>query len=157
VGPLLLIGGGLGLTLTPRNVAAMGAVSKDRTGQAAGILSSVTAIASILGVAVSGTLFEESRNCRLPHLLAAHGPHLSHDSILRLERAPGGTPTAQQEVARFGTAAPRVADAAREAFTYSIAVTVVLSTAVVIIGLALVAVVMRRRLEPVAGEAPAPA
>jgi len=94
------------------------------------------------------------RNRRLPHLLAAHGPQLGRNSILRLEGSPGGTPTAHHELARFGAAAPRIAAAAREAFAYSIAATVVLSTAVVIVGLALVAAVMRRRLEVLPGEAP---
>jgi MFS family permease len=53
---LLLIGAGMGLVLTPLSATVMNAVSAKHAGIASGINSAVSRVASVLGIAVLGSL-----------------------------------------------------------------------------------------------------
>ena len=51
------MGFGVGIALTPMNLAAMNAVSNDHAGAASGILVTLSGLGATLGVAVTGAIF----------------------------------------------------------------------------------------------------
>jgi DHA2 family methylenomycin A resistance protein-like MFS transporter len=56
IGPLLLLGGGLGLVVPPLTSVLLGSVDKERSGIAAGVLNASRQTGSVLGVAFMGSL-----------------------------------------------------------------------------------------------------
>src|SRR5215211_2822440 len=59
--PTALMGFGIGFALTPMNLAAMNAVSRDHHGLASGMLVTLSGLGSTLGVAATGAVFRSSR------------------------------------------------------------------------------------------------
>ena len=68
-----LMGFGIGLSLTPMNLAAMNAVSRDHAGAAAGILVTLSGLGSTLGVAITGAIFQQLQADRTVTLVEAAG------------------------------------------------------------------------------------
>ncbi len=62
--PTAIMGFGIGLALTPMNLAAMNAVSRDHAGAAAGLLVTLSGLGATLGVAVTGAVFQELQKQR---------------------------------------------------------------------------------------------
>ena len=62
--PTAIMGFGIGLALTPMNLAAMNAVSRDHAGAASGILVTLSGLGATLGVAVTGAIFGELQTQR---------------------------------------------------------------------------------------------
>ncbi len=58
---LAVVGFGIGLFQTPNNSAIMGAVSRDKSGVASGMLATMRNIGMVLGVAISGAVFSSSQ------------------------------------------------------------------------------------------------
>jgi EmrB/QacA subfamily drug resistance transporter len=69
----LLMGLGLGLTISPMSTAAMNSVSEEKSGVASGILSMSRMIGGTFGVAALGALFQSSASSRLEDTLAGTG------------------------------------------------------------------------------------
>jgi MFS transporter, DHA2 family, methylenomycin A resistance protein len=57
---LVAIGGGLGLLVPPLTSALLGSVEKSRSGVAAGVLNSTRQTGSVIGVALFGSLIEQT-------------------------------------------------------------------------------------------------
>jgi hypothetical protein len=58
---MLLVGAGFGLALTPLNMAAITAVTRARSGVAAGILTTIGGLGEVFGIALSGGIFQEEQ------------------------------------------------------------------------------------------------
>ncbi len=58
---LIVVGFGIGLFQTPNNSAIMGAVPRDKTGVASGMLATMRNIGMVLGVAVAGAVFSSNQ------------------------------------------------------------------------------------------------
>ncbi|MGE5635414.1 MAG: MFS transporter [Nocardioidaceae bacterium] len=69
----VVMGVGMGLTMTPMSTAAMNAVSVDKAGVASGILSMSRMVGGTFGVAALGALFQRLASDRLADTLAGTG------------------------------------------------------------------------------------
>jgi EmrB/QacA subfamily drug resistance transporter len=80
--PFMIMGLGMGLTMSPMSTAAMNAVSPDKAGVASGILSMSRMVGGTFGVAAIGALFQSLMKDRLAtdlkglHLTAAQHQHI---------------------------------------------------------------------------------
>ncbi len=80
--PFMIMGLGIGLTMSPMSTAAMNAVSADKAGVASGILSMSRMVGGTFGVAAIGALFQSLVKDRLTtdlqglHLTAAQHQHI---------------------------------------------------------------------------------
>jgi EmrB/QacA subfamily drug resistance transporter len=80
--PFMIMGLGMGLTMSPMSTAAMNAVSPDKAGVASGILSMSRMVGGTFGVAAIGALFQSLMKDRLAtdlrglHLSAAQHQHI---------------------------------------------------------------------------------
>ena len=93
--PTAIMGFGIGLALTPMNLAAMNAVSRDHAGAASGILVTLSGLGATLGVAVTGAIFGELQTQRTVDLVGDAGVQVSRDQALELEGVLAGTPGAK--------------------------------------------------------------
>src|SRR3954449_11081697 len=71
--PFMVMGLGMGLTMSPMSTAAMNAVSADKAGVASGILSMSRMVGGTFGVASIGALFQSLSKDRLGELLSNAG------------------------------------------------------------------------------------
>src|SRR5262245_54315203 len=71
--PTAMMGFGVGFALTPMNLAAMNAISRDHAGAAAGLLVTLSGLGATLGVAVTGALFNELNTERTITLVQERG------------------------------------------------------------------------------------
>jgi EmrB/QacA subfamily drug resistance transporter len=80
--PFMIMGLGMGLTMSPMSTAAMNSVSPDKAGVASGILSMSRMVGGTFGVATIGALFQSLMKNRLAtdlqglHLTAAQHQHI---------------------------------------------------------------------------------
>ncbi len=135
----ILLGAGIGLTMSPMSTAAMNSVVTAKAGVASGILSMFRMIGGTFGVALLGALFQNQAKTRLGEILSDSA--LSADQRAELARGlAGGVPDVQglspDQMARLTAAS-------HDAFIYGLTHAMVLSVGVAIIGV-LVAFVMIR-------------
>jgi EmrB/QacA subfamily drug resistance transporter len=69
----MVMGLGIGLTMSPMSTAAMNSVSEDKAGVASGILSMNRMLGGTFGVAALGALFQHLASNRLEHTLSGTG------------------------------------------------------------------------------------
>ena len=157
--PTALMGFGIGFALTPMNLAAMNAVSRDHHGLASGMLVTLSGLGSTLGVAATGAIFQQLQTDRTVSLAADRGVTVSADQARELDGLLAGTPGAEHTLHQVaGGKASEVHGAVREAFVDALGASLKLSAAVVAAGLVLAAVLMRRTSEADAAPiAPMPA
>ncbi len=151
--PTAIMGFGIGLALTPMNLAAMNAVSRHHAGAASGILVTLSGLGATLGVAVTSAIFGELQTQKTVDLVSDEtGTTISRDSALELEGILSGTPGAQQELDKLaGHDVSGVEHAVREAFVSALGTSLKISAALVAAGIVL-AVVLLRKSEPVDAE-----
>ena len=144
----MLMGLGMGFTMSPMSTAAMNAVDQTKAGVASGILSMSRMVGGTFGVAVMGALITALGRSKLDHLLPA---------------LPAGQRQALAEGLGSGgasVAGGRVAAAMREAFVSSLGSGLKIGAAVAAVGaivsLTLIARGPERRVET-EGEAAAAA
>ena len=149
----VLIGLGIGLTMSPMSTAAMNAVSQAKAGVASGILSMVRMVGATFGVAALGAVFQHIASNQLAHTLAGAGlsPHQRAEVVHNLgsgATSPAGLPPG---------AAGQVGHAARDAFIHALASGMWLSTILALVGViaALLLVEDKRETAPAAGMEPA--
>jgi EmrB/QacA subfamily drug resistance transporter len=149
--PLLVLGFGLGIILTPVNAAALNAVPTVKHGEAAGILSTMIAIGSVFGVAISGAVFKELEDSKLEHVLGRSGypPHLDQH---RLHDLLAHSPPSERYLHQFTDVQHRLVQAVDESFRYGIESAIRLSAGLLVLTLILTAVMVRGapRLVPAA-------
>ena len=153
--PFILMGLGIGLTMSPMSTAAMNAVHVTKSGLASGLLSMSRMVGGTFGVAVLGAIFQGSSRTELESALSGSGvPASQVDSISQqlgsggLDQALAGLPP---DVAR------QAAGAAHDAFISGLTTSIGISAAVAAGGAILAwFLIASQRPEP-AGEGDAPA
>ena len=139
--PLLVLGLGLGIVLTPINAASVNAVPTEKHGEAVGILTTLIGLGSVMGVAVCGAVFKELEDAKLEHVLA--GTRFNeHDEHL-LEGILAHSQTAEQHLHGFGALEGTVLHAWREAFRYGTETTLRLSAGMLVVVLVVIALIVR--------------
>ena len=135
----VLLGAGIGLTMSPMSTAAMNSVVTAKAGVASGILSMFRMIGGTFGVALLGALFQNQASARLGETIPESA--LSPDQQGELARSlAGGIPDVQG--LRPGQLA-RLTEVSNDAFVYGLTHAMVLSVGVAVIGV-LVALLMIR-------------
>lgn len=154
--PSALMGFGVGLALTPMNLAAMNAVSRDHAGAASGVLVTLSGLGATLGVAVTGAIFDELLTERTITRSAGAGVAVTRAQAQDLDGLLAGASGARHTLERIaGSHASEVHAAVREAFVTALGTALKLSAALVAAGLVL-AVVLLRRTSPADATATAP-
>jgi MFS family permease len=142
----ILMGIGIGLTMSPMSTAAMNSVAEAKAGVASGILSMSRMVGGTFGVAAVGALFQ----------------HLTDD---RLERELGSLPLSPQQQAWFqdnvGSAdvqerlqqldpatADQVGAALRDSFVHALSASMKLSTAVAVAGVVVALALVEHKRQP---------
>jgi EmrB/QacA subfamily drug resistance transporter len=155
--PFMIMGLGMGLTMSPMSTAAMNSVSPDKAGVASGILSMSRMVGGTFGVAAIGALFQSLSKARLTGDLA--GVRLTaaqHHSVM--DGLGAGQAGHALRGLDLGTA-QRVTQAMKDAFVHGLSGSLKLSTAVAAAGAVLAFVLIephikaRRAHGPAAGEA----
>jgi EmrB/QacA subfamily drug resistance transporter len=144
--PLTLLGLGVGTTLTPLNLAALGAVPQRLHAVIGGIVSTVAEIGAMFGVAVSGALFEALQNDHTVTDAAKAGIAISNETASTLGGLLAQTPSATKLLDTFPQGQHATLTAAvHDGFLSALSTTMLLSVGVVLVGLALSAWLIRRR------------
>src|SRR4051794_27870684 len=142
--PFMIMGLGMGLTMSPMSTAAMNSVSPDKAGVASGILSMSRMVGGTFGVAAIGALFQSLSKDRLTSDLA--GANLSgaqHSAVT--EALGGGDATHALKGLDPGTAQD-VGRAMKDAFVHGLSGSLKLSTAVAAAGAVLAFVLIEPKL-----------
>jgi EmrB/QacA subfamily drug resistance transporter len=151
--PTAIMGFGIGLALTPMNLAAMNAVSRHHAGSASGLLVTLSGLGATLGVAVTGAVFAEIQTTRTVDLVGEAGHTISRSDAQELDGLLSGTPGAHHTLEKLsGGDVSGVEHAVREAFVSALGTAFKLSAALVLVGV-LLAVALLRRSSPVDAEA----
>lgn len=137
--PTAILGFGIGLALTPMNLAAMNAVSKHHAGSAAGLLVTLSGLGATLGVAVTGAIFNELQAERTVRKLGEAGIHRSRHQAQEL--------ASHVLSGSSGGAAQAAVEAVRSAFVSALGTSLEISAFLVLVGVVL-ALVLLRRSEP---------
>ena len=140
----MIMGLGMGLTMSPMSTAAMNAVSPDKAGGASGILSMSRMVGGTFGVAAIGALFQSLSKNRLAADLAGSGLSPSQHARIAdaLSSGKGGR-------ALHGLAPEQAAQAGRamrDAFVHALSGSLKLSAGVAAAGVVLVLLFVERGL-----------
>ena len=142
--PSALMGFGVGFALTPMNLAAMNAISRDHAGAASGLLVTLSGLGSTLGVAVTGAVFNEVFLTRTISSVGELGVHVGRTQGQQLDQTlSGGSGTAQTLDHIAGSSAHQVEQAIREAFVSALGTSLKLSAALIFAGLVLAIALLR--------------
>jgi MFS family permease len=143
--PTAIMGFGIGLALTPMNLAAMNAVPRDHAGSAAGLLVTLSGLGATLGVAVTGALFQELQTQRTVQMVGEAGAHVGREQAQQLAGVLSGSPGGEKTLDQIaGGHAKGVEEAVREAFVSALGTSLKLSGFLVLIGVVLGLVLLRR-------------
>src|SRR3954454_4822397 len=143
--PTGMLGFGVGFALTPMNLAAMNAISRDHAGAASGILVTLSGLGATLGVAVTGAIFQELQTQRTVTFAAEKGAHVTTDQAQQLDGLLAGASDATKTLHQIAAShAAAVRDATREAVVSALGSGLKLSAAIVLGGLILSLLLMRR-------------
>ena len=144
--PTSILGLGVGLALTPMNLAAMNAVSRDHAGAASGMLVTLSGLGATLGVAVTGAIFNELNARSTVALAGADGVTLTEAQARQLDGILADTPGAREVVDKaVGLDPTKAIDAVREAFVSALGTSLLISAGLIVVGLLLTIVLMRRQ------------
>lgn len=146
--PFIILGAGIGLTMSPMSTAAMNAVSKTKAGIASGVLSMFRMIGGTLGVAALGALFQSEAKDRMAETLAGSGLTAAQQSSFAHQLTGGaphlaGVPPAKAE---------QLARAGHDAFIYGLTHAMLLSVAVALAGVVIAFLMIRQHGESLDGE-----
>ena len=159
--PLGLEGLGLGVALTPMNLAALNALPRRVHGAVGGILAMLSGVGATFGVAVSGAVNETIQRNDTVSNAADKGVTISDSTATTLDGLLSGTPSATKALDAFPPdQRATVTDAVRDAFTAALGTTMLLSFGVTVAGIILALALIRREEmavdeEPVDEDAPA--
>jgi EmrB/QacA subfamily drug resistance transporter len=164
---LALLGFGIGIALTPMNLAALNSVDARNHGSVAAIITTLGGLGSTFGVALSGAVFEAVQTSRIVSNAADHGVQLTNAVARRLAGLLDGTPSAGAALARYPAAQQHaLRTAVHQGFLSALGSTMTLSFALVIAAILLSLALIRSRqasvvprpsvAEPFSGLAPRP-
>ena len=131
----MLMGLGIGLTMSPMSTAAMNAVEVTKAGAAAGILSMSRMVGGTFGVAAVGALFQHISDNRLSDRLDNLPLTAQQQSWFADNLGSGDVPSHLRQL--NPDTATKVGDAVRDAFVHSLSASLKLSTAVAVAGVAI--------------------
>jgi MFS family permease len=165
--PLGLLGLGIGVALTPMNLAALNSVDGRHHGSVAAIITTLGGLGSTFGVALSGAVFEAVQTSRIVSDAGDQGVHLTDAVARQLAGLLDGTPNATTALDRFPAGHHAALRAAvRDGFISALSSTMLLSFALVIVAIVLSLALIRSRpvsviprpnvSEPFSGLAPRP-
>jgi EmrB/QacA subfamily drug resistance transporter len=149
----MIMGLGMGLTMSPMSTAAMNAVSRDKAGVASGILSMSRMVGGTFGVAAIGALFQSLSKGRLAQNLS--GVHLT---AAQHQQVVDGLGAGQAGHALSGldpSSAQQVGVAMKDAFVHGLSGSLKLSTAVAAAGAVLAFALVEPLVKPRVVAAPA--
>jgi EmrB/QacA subfamily drug resistance transporter len=155
--PTALLGFGIGIALTPMNLAAMNSVPQSHAGGAAALLVTLSGLGATLGVAVTGAVFNGLQIRQTVADVTAAGFPIDTATAEQLDGALAGSAAAQQtlqQVAGSDTAA--VEEALREAFVDALGTSLKLSAVLILCGAVLAVLLLRRSATVEPGTAPGP-
>ena len=136
----MVMGLGIGLTMSPMSTAAMNAVSPEKAGAASGVLSMSRMVGGTFGIAVLGALFQRLASSRLADTLSGLPVGAAQrESMVENLASGGGAAVKNLDPAL----AERVAAAGRDAFLYALSKGMLLSVGVAIAGIAIAALLIR--------------
>ncbi len=141
--PFIVLGAGIGLTMSPMSTAAMNAVSKTKAGIASGVLSMFRMIGGTFGVAALGALFQHEASDRMAETLAGSGltaaqqSSFAHQLTGGAPHVDGVSPAKAEQLARAG----------HDAFVYGLTHAMVLSVAVALAGVVIAFLMIRQHGE----------
>ncbi|MCO5316702.1 MAG: MFS transporter [Solirubrobacterales bacterium] len=135
----VVLGAGIGLTMSPMSTAAMNAVSKTKAGVASGVLSMFRMVGGTFGVAALGALFQNEAKDRLAQTLAGSGLDAAQRSSIA-HQLTGGAPAVEgaskAEIAKLTAAG-------HDAFVYGLTHAMVLSVGVAMVGVVIAFLMIR--------------
>ncbi len=139
----MILGAGIGLTMSPMSTAAMNAVSKTKAGVASGVLSMFRMVGGTFGVAALGALFQSEAKSRLAGTLGDQGLSPAQRSEFA-HQLTGGTPHVD------GVPAAQMAKltaAGHDAFIYGLSHAMVLSVSIALAGTVIAFLMIRQHGE----------
>ena len=140
----ILLGAGIGLTMSPMSTAAMNAVTKTKAGVASGVLSMFRMVGGTFGVAALGALFQNQARVRLDQELSGAAGLTEAQRADFAHQLTGGTP---QIDGLSADQAARLTQAGHDAFVYGLSHAMVLSVVIAVIGVAVAFFLIRDRGE----------
>ncbi len=144
--PMLLVGAGVGIALTPMNVSAMNAVHARESGAAGGVFMTLSGIGIGFGVAITGSVFASQQLSETQSIAAERGIDLSQAKAEELDGLLAGASDAQRTLSDFPKGDQGTLEAVvNEAFVQALGSAFRVGALVAIIGLVLAAVLIRRR------------
>jgi EmrB/QacA subfamily drug resistance transporter len=155
--PTSMMGFGVGFSLTPMNLAAMNAVSRNHAGLASGMLVTLSGLGATLGVAVTGAIFNDLNTDRTQELVSAQtGVKITEEQADDLDGVLAGATDSKETLDKAvgKSEASAATDGIREAYVSALGTSLKISAALVLAGLILTVLLMRRQ-DPVDDEEPA--
>jgi hypothetical protein len=145
---LALLGLGIGTALTPLNLAALNATSIRNHGTVAGVLAMIAGLGGMFGVALTGALFESLQTRDTVTAATGKGLHITDASARTLDGLMSGTPDAHTALAHFPAAQhARLSAAVHEGFVSAFGSAMELSFGLVVLGIVLTFLLIRRQPE----------
>jgi EmrB/QacA subfamily drug resistance transporter len=157
--PTSMMGFGVGFSLTPMNLAAMNAVSRHHAGLASGMLVTLSGLGATLGVAVTGALFNDLNIDRTQEKVSSDaGVTITQSQAEDLDGVLAGADDAKKTLEGIvGKGETSEAETAiREAFVSALGTALKISAGLVLAGLILTLLLMRKQ-DPVDDDEPAQA
>ena len=137
--PFILLGAGIGLTMSPMSTAAMNAVTKTKAGVASGVLSMFRMVGGTFGVAALGALFQNQAKVSLDDSLSGLGITASQRTDLA-HQLTGGVPhvdgVSQAQAAKLSVAG-------HDAFVYGFSHAMTMSVGVAAFGILIAFLLIR--------------
>ena len=144
----IILGAGIGLTMSPMSTAAMNAVPKTKAGVASGVLSMFRMVGGTFGVAALGALFQSQAKDRLATTLGGENGLSAAQRTDFAHQLTGGVPSLDGVSA---AKADRLVSAGHDAFVYGLSHAMTLSVAIAAVGV-IVAFLMLDSQAPVVDE-----
>jgi MFS family permease len=150
-----VMGLGIGLTMSPMSTAAMNAVDVTKAGLASGILSMSRMVGGTFGVAAVGALFQHISDNRLESRLGDLPLSSQQQAWFADNLGSGDVPARLQQL--DPDTAHQVSGMLKETFVDALSVSLKLSTAVAVAGVAIALFMLRDARAPARGIVPATA
>ncbi|MCB0860443.1 MAG: MFS transporter [Solirubrobacterales bacterium] len=127
----IILGLGIGLTMSPMSTAAMNAVPRTKAGVASGVLSMFRMVGGTFGVATLGALFQSEAKTRLATTLGGENGLTADQRSEFAHQLTGGVPHLEGVSA---AKADRLVAAGHDAFIYGLTHAMTLSVGVAVVG-----------------------
>jgi EmrB/QacA subfamily drug resistance transporter len=143
--PMLTLGFGIGLVLTPMNLVSINAVPVEQHGEATGIMTTVIGLGGVVGVALTAGVFRTLEDDKLDHILKRTGPRLPDRVERMLEGILAHGEDAERALAKFPPHQQRdIVGAIRDAFVYGLSNGLSIAVGVAGLGVVLTLLLLRK-------------